>query len=254
MMDRTPAHGAVLTSIEHWDSAHRQPIRYRLPSPLLRSTLDLRRIFRRWIRPGHQVLEIGFAPGKQLAWIAAKLGADVAGIDYSEPGVSQGEELFRQLGLKGDLRCEDIFDSSYDAASFDVVYSVGVIEHFDDPRPIVRRHFELLKPGGRAVIIIPNYGGIYGRIQRHLDPENVAIHNTNIMERHRFADLMPDDIARSVHVSHAGRMSLGLVSIDRILPRPLAMATFWGVNAVALAQPFDVDSLAPWLLCEAVRS
>lgn len=254
MSDRDGPSGSVLTSVEHWDSAHRQPIRYRLPSALLRSTLDLRRVFRRWIRPGRRVLEIGFAPGKQLAWIASALGASVAGIDYSEPGVDQGRALFRHLGLAGDLRCEDIFATSFEPSSFDVVYSVGVIEHFDDPRPIVRCHFELLKRGGIAVVIIPNYGGVYGRLQRRLDPENVAIHNTSIMDRDRFAALMPRDIATSTRVSHFGRVSLGLVSLDRLFPRPIATAAFWGVNAVALAQPFDIDAVAPWLLCEAIRT
>jgi hypothetical protein len=35
----------------------------------------------------------------------------------------------------------------------------------------------LLKPGGKALIIIPNYGVIYGRLQQYFDPENLALHN-----------------------------------------------------------------------------
>lgn len=239
----------AMTTVSHWDAAYRAPIRMRLPSSLLASTIDFRREIRSCVNPGDKVLEIGFAPGKQLAWIASALGAQVSGIDYSEPGVQLSNQLFGALGLKGDLRCEDVFATSFAMGSFDVVYSLGVIEHFEDPRAIVRRHFELLRPGGTAFISIPNYGGVYGRLQGKVDPENLNLHNTNIMSPSRLAELMPADLAESVEARPGGRISAGLVSFERVIPAVLAKAMFWGVNAAAHLQPFMVTALAPRLVC-----
>jgi 2-polyprenyl-3-methyl-5-hydroxy-6-metoxy-1,4-benzoquinol methylase len=40
--------------------------------------------------------------------------------------------------------------------AFDVVLSGGFIEHFTDVAAIVQKHLQLLKPGGRLVVMIPN--------------------------------------------------------------------------------------------------
>lgn len=237
-----------LTSVEHWDAAYNGSIRLRLPSPLLASTIDSHREMRRWVKPGDKVLEIGFAPGKQLAWVASALGAKVSGIDFSKPGVALSRRLFDALKLEGDLRCEDVFNSSFEPGTFDVVYSEGVIEHWEDPRPIVRRHLELLRPGGVAVISVPNYGGIYGRLQGRFDPENLSIHNTRIMNLTALGALMPTDLAEDVQVRASGRITAGLISFDRVVPSPIAKALFWGTNVLGHLQPFDVKVLAPRLV------
>ena len=72
--------------------------------------------------------------------------------------------------LTGEFRCEDIFTTTLPEASFDLVYSLGVIEHFEDARSIVEKHLFLTKPGGRVVISIPNFGGVYGRLERYFCP------------------------------------------------------------------------------------
>lgn len=248
MRDVDAGDSTALTTVDHWDAAYKSPIRMRLPSPLLASTRDSRREMRKWVKPGDKVLEIGFAPGKQLAWVASALGAQVSGIDFSEPGVALSRRLFEGLGLKGDLRREDVFNTSFDFGTFDVVYSEGVIEHWDDPRPIVRQHMELLRPGGIAVITVPNYGGVYGRLQERIDPENLALHNTRIMNNKSLAELMPADISEDIQVRATGRVTAGLVNFHRVVPSPVAQALFWGVSLMGHLQPFTVKVLAPRLV------
>ena len=38
---------------------------------------------------------------------------------------------------------------------FDLVWSQGLIEHFDDPEHVIREHFKATKPGGATVIGVP---------------------------------------------------------------------------------------------------
>ena len=179
VMSDTTAH--ELTTRDHWDSAWERPPRWRLPSKLFVSTRNLQRVIAPHVRPGMRYLELGCAPGKMLAWVASDLGARVSGLDYSERGIEWARRLFDTLGLEADLRCEDVWSTTFDRGGFDVVFSAGLIEHFDDPSALVRQHVTLVKPGGRAIITVPNYGGIYGRLQGWFDPDNLALHNLSIM-------------------------------------------------------------------------
>ena len=200
-----------------------------------------------------RVLELGCAPGKILAWVAAGLGAEVSGLDYSERGITWSRTLFKTLGIPADLRCEDVFKTTFSPDSFDVVYSSGLIEHFEDPRGIVRTHVALLKPGGTAVIAIPDYGGVYGRLQRWFDPENLAIHNLHIMDGDALARLVPADLAGAVRTYRAGRLSPWQISFDRRLPSPVARPLNHLLNGLGLLQPLDIPPLCPLLVLEVRR-
>jgi SAM-dependent methyltransferase len=90
-----------------------------------------------------------------LAW-ASRQGARASGIDISEPTVILARAAFdggpRALhGSVGDVR-----DMPFRDATFDAVYSMGTIEHFDDTERAVREMVRVLKPGGRAIIGVPN--------------------------------------------------------------------------------------------------
>jgi SAM-dependent methyltransferase len=90
-----------------------------------------------------------------LAW-AGEQGARVYGIDISEPTLIQARAAFERHpnalhGAVADLRALPFRD-----ASFDAVYSMGTIEHFDETERAVEEIARVLKPGGRAIIGVPN--------------------------------------------------------------------------------------------------
>jgi SAM-dependent methyltransferase len=246
--------GARKTSREYWETQHTRRPRLRFPSSLSIPMRDSQRLLRAHVRPGDSVLEIGHAPGKHLAYVAKTLRAKVSGLDYSTGGVDFSQRLFETLGIDGDLRCEDVFDTTFADGSFDLVYSRGVIEHFDDPRPIVRIHAKLLKPGGVALMTVPNYGGIYGHLQKRFDPDNLALHNLEIMSREGLARLAPSDLVRDVHAFSFGRVNPGLVNLYRRWPRVAERMFSLFVNRIGLLQPCDIDSLSSLLVLRMVRS
>lgn len=239
------------TDIDHWDKAWTRRPRPRLPSGFEIGTRNVQRVLQNRIRPGMNVLEIGCAPGKMLAWVSRALGARISGLDYSPRGLETTRWLLAQMNIEADLRQENVFETSFEPETFDVVYSNGVIEHFDDPREIVSMHVRLLRPGGHAVILIPNYGGVYGRLQGAFDPENLSIHNVDIMNEAAMARLAPT-YGSEVQVYRAGRVSPWLVSWERrwgsagrVFP--------WMLNGLALLQPFDIGRLCPLLILEIRR-
>ncbi len=90
-----------------------------------------------------------------LAWASAR-GALAYGIDISEPTVIQARAAFASgadglRGAVGDVRALPFGDGHFDA-----VYSMGTIEHFDDTEQAVREIARVLKPGGRAIVGVPN--------------------------------------------------------------------------------------------------
>jgi 2-polyprenyl-3-methyl-5-hydroxy-6-metoxy-1,4-benzoquinol methylase len=238
------------TNQTYWEAATRGLIRKRLPSSLNVGVLNIKRLLKKYVRPGCRYLEIGCSPGKMLAWTASALKAEVTGLDYSEPGITECRSLFDALGLKVDLYHDDLFDHQLPPSSFDVVTSFGLIEHFDDARPVVQRHLDLVKPGGVALIAIPNYGGIYGLLQRWCDAPNLALHNLEIMNPGALTALVNPSVAKSVHAYPFGAMSPWFVNLDRRLPHFAAKLVSLGVNAMGLLQPITIEALAPSLVLE----
>ena len=88
-----------------------------------------------------------------LQWVQSQ-GAVVAGIDISGPVIGMARREFGAAPLcaaGADVRALPFAD-----ASFDAVYSMGTIEHFAESDLAARECLRVLKPGGRAIIGVPN--------------------------------------------------------------------------------------------------
>lgn len=236
------------TSVAHWDRLWKSPVSARLPSPLHVTNRNIQRLLRPSIRPGSRVLEIGCSPGKTLAWAASR-GAQVSGLDISSEGVARCRQLFEALSLKGEFRCEDLLGTTYCPGDFDVVYSLGLIEHFDDPRPIVEAHVSLARPGGTVIMAIPNFGGFQGRLMKHLAPDAAALHNLSIMTPRALLRLAAPPFVKA-RTFRSGRFALWHCGLERIYPRVLGQALLLAANGVGLLQPLDVGFLCPLLALE----
>lgn len=200
------------------------------------------------------VLEIGFAPGKMLAWAACRKKAVISGVDYSKSGVEIAKRYMKALGLHCDLRHENVFQTTFEKNTFDVVYSVGVIEHFDHPKVIVQTHLDLAKIGGIVVMFVPNYGGLWGKIQKRLDPENLDIHNTSIMTTEKMTELMKTLNCEIIDVSYAGSFSSSILSLDRAMRPSMANFVHKLLNTVSTFLPFPIGRLAPQIVAVIKKS
>ena len=93
-----------------------------------------------------------------LAWVKQQ-GAQAYGIDISMPIVSQARVAFGtapedERSLKAAVA--DVRDLPFADASFDAIYSMGTIEHFDETEQAVAEIVRVLKPGGCAIVGVPN--------------------------------------------------------------------------------------------------
>lgn len=92
-----------------------------------------------------------------LVW-AHRHGARVSGIDISMPTLLLARQAFAAAGLPGGLSAAagDVRDLPFGDNQFDAIYSMGTIEHFAETERAVAEMARVLKPGGRAIIGVPN--------------------------------------------------------------------------------------------------
>ena len=102
---------------------------------------------------GKRVLDIGCGNGYVLAQYA-RHGADVHGIDLTETALELSRRRFELAGLSGLFQRTDGDTIPYPDGFFDVVCSMGVLHHIEDPRPMLAEIRRVLRPGGEIILMM----------------------------------------------------------------------------------------------------
>jgi ubiquinone/menaquinone biosynthesis C-methylase UbiE len=102
---------------------------------------------------GLKVLEVGCGLGTDGAQFA-KAGAEYTGVDLTEAAVRLAQRRFEVFNLPGTFRTADAEKLDYADESFDLVYSHGVLHHTPDTRAAISEIHRVLRPGGRAVVML----------------------------------------------------------------------------------------------------
>lgn len=173
-----------------WDAmyANRAPIPAYPDPASSRGTYELTQLFKRYLPDGkgRRLLEMGCGGSKWLPWFARGMEFEVSGVDYSEGGCVRARASLEAAGVRGDIHCADFnkLEPSF-GESFDVVTSFGVVEHFEDPAPILRTFAGCLKPGGLLLTFVPNMAGLVGSLIKRLDRSLYDTHRVFDLEQFR---------------------------------------------------------------------
>jgi SAM-dependent methyltransferase len=109
--------------------------------------------------------------------------------------------------------------------SFGASFSLGLVEHFEDPAPILRETFRVVRPGGTVICAVPNLGeGTFLHWHWRLTaPDNFSSHRPFTLDQ--LAGLVESAGFSPVHreynglyLPHAQRV-MGRVPGRRILTR-----------------------------------
>jgi ubiquinone/menaquinone biosynthesis C-methylase UbiE len=106
--------------------------------------------------PGSRVLEAGCGNGAVTLTLASLFNIEGHGVDISRNAHGQAQALMNNSGEKFQFELGDVRSLPYDNDYFDVIISLGVIEHMHDYDLALREMFRTLKGGGRAIIMTPN--------------------------------------------------------------------------------------------------
>jgi ubiquinone/menaquinone biosynthesis C-methylase UbiE len=109
---------------------------------------------------GEDLLEVGGGIGTDHAQFA-KHGVRTTDVDLSSGHLALAQENFRLRGLTGRFVHHDAETIPFPDDSFDVVYSNGVIHHTPNTDRVVAEMFRVLRPGGKAIVMVYAENSIY---------------------------------------------------------------------------------------------
>jgi ubiquinone/menaquinone biosynthesis C-methylase UbiE len=102
---------------------------------------------------GLKVLEIGCGLGTDGAQFA-KTGADYTGVDLTDAAIELARRRFQLFNLPGQFQTADAERLEFADETFDLVYSHGVLHHTPDIAAAISEIHRVLKPRGRAVVML----------------------------------------------------------------------------------------------------
>lgn len=115
------------------------------------------------LKKGEKILEVGCATGAFIEKLCSS-GFEAEGIELNLSAVAVAKS--KNLPVSE----TDLFNLAKNRPEqFDVVCSFQVLEHVSDPASFIKGCIDLLKPGGRLVICVPNIESFLGHQYNLLD-------------------------------------------------------------------------------------
>jgi 2-polyprenyl-3-methyl-5-hydroxy-6-metoxy-1,4-benzoquinol methylase len=108
----------------------------------------------RTVRAAGRALDVGCGRG-QLGEALRESGWEVWGIESSADACASAEKRLDHV-VRADLHDRETVQRALAGAEFDALVLSDVLEHVYDPRTVLERYLEILKPGGRVFVSVPN--------------------------------------------------------------------------------------------------
>jgi len=172
--------GADAAGKDYWDRAWAVYRAQLYPGPLF----EFHELYRGFLPRDERMscVEIGAMPGNHLVYFHREYGYRVTGIDYC----SDVSPIARTMEINGitdySLVNADVFAIPA-GTQYDVVFSSGFAEHFEDYRGVVALHAGLLRKGGYLLITVPNTRYLHKFLMMSFCPEVYAVHRDYLMDR-----------------------------------------------------------------------
>lgn len=169
-----------------------------------------------------RILDVGCGSGHTSQMLSA-LGYDVLGVDQSETGLA----IARKRKTTARFEAASVYDDLRDRFGlFPVVISTEVIEHLYDPRLYIQRLFDVLEPGGHAIISTPYNGywknlaiAVVGGFDRHVNPLYLHGHIKFWSEKTLSTLMMEEGFSRP-YFRRCGRISPIAKSMIAVASKP----------------------------------
>ncbi len=125
-----------------------------------------------------ELIEIGCGNSYWLPWFSKEYSYHINGIDTSIKGCHLAEERLNNAKCSGNIVCEDFFNYYNKMTSkYDILISMGFIEHFEDTNTILKLFKKYLKENSFLITSCPNTRSIIFQIQKFI---NRKIYNDHI--------------------------------------------------------------------------
>ncbi|TAX56853.1 class I SAM-dependent methyltransferase [Rhizobium leguminosarum] len=180
------------------------------------------------------VFDLGCGTGGAAAALAGK-GYYVVGVDPSSDGIAKANGKYPELPLNVGSAYDDL---SREYGTFNAVISLEVVEHVYDPKAFTSTMYDLVKPGGIAVISTPYHGYLknlalaaMGKMDDHFMPLKDHGH-IKFWSKNTLSTLLLDAGFDNVRFDYVGRIPVFAKSMIAVARKPLGD----GVGATLISQ------------------
>lgn len=142
---------------------------YKNASVEVSTSSHLRRLARKFVSPGQQVLDVACGTGDWLL-AAAERGAQTSGIDLSSKAI----DICRQNMPEGEFHSGPAETLPFEDNRFDLITCLGSLEHFLDPVAAVQEMVRVSKDGARIIILVPNADFLTRRLRLYQGTNQTA--------------------------------------------------------------------------------
>jgi len=205
----------------------------------VRNNHEFANIFQQYLtgKKYRTMLEIGGFPGYYAIYFAKYWGFTSTLLDF----VINNQLLTKLLQLNN-LTNQQVkviktnFFKHKVTEKYDLVFSKGFIEHFEDTEDVIRRHWQYVRKGGTMIINLPNFIGFNGIYQLIHDPANLNAHNLTSMDMDRLNKAVKTLKPKKYFVIYGGGV---LVWLEKLNTKPLITrltTNFLGLLGLALSK------------------
>lgn len=173
---------STLTEQSYWDDVVENTVLPRIYNNREYNVSRFDALFRTYMsRDANTFFEVGCGASGWLPYFKQHYRLSVSGLDYSDIGCKIAERNLEYFGreLNEVIYCKDLMLISEGECGFhDIIFSYGVLEHFEDPLLVLTQLGKLLNSQGQIITVVPNLVGWYGPVLRRLFPKIFEMHKT----------------------------------------------------------------------------
>lgn len=120
--------------------------------------------FLKWVFPlipddfkGKRILDAGCGMGRNSFWPLKYGASEIVAFDFDQRSVEVARKNLAEFS-NANVIYKSIYDIDY-KDEFDIVFSIGVIHHLENPREAIRCMIQAVRPGGIVLIWVYGYEG-----------------------------------------------------------------------------------------------
>ena len=171
---------------------------------------------------GRRVLEVGCGRGSMSAFFADN-GFDCTLLDISEHVIETARRIFEYHGLTARFDIGDALQLPYEDGSFDVVVSIGLLEHFEDFATVISEQVRVLDQGGVFLgYVVPEHrDNIQLEYQWINDLLKALVSQTEIESAAEKADIYRSDLLSPPYLEVMRALPLRNIGTSGVYPLPM---------------------------------
>lgn len=159
------------------------------------------------------ICEIGCAFSAYLLYFNDEFGFQINGCDYERISAVKTAEIYKKMGYKANIFYKDFFSNSI-VNRYDILFSWGVFEHFDNLNNSILKTRDYVNSNGYIVTVIPNMNGLVGFFQKIFNKKIYDVHipytKYELFKAHENAGY------KTIFCDYFGIWQMGVVNISNI--------------------------------------